>query len=64
MLFISTLINGKKIINEIILIGSWVPIWEAIELELLTDTYEKRKQKILKRLMKCEIEEVDINQKQ
>jgi len=57
MLFISTLINNNSIINEVILIGGWVPIWEAIELELLTDTHEKRKRRILKRLIKSDIQE-------
>lgn len=60
LLFISTLIDDTDILNEVILIGAWVPIWEAIELELLTDTKEKRKRKQLKKLLECNIEEVEL----
>lgn len=58
MLFISTLYDDSKIINEIILIGGWVPIWEAVELELLTDTSGRKRHKQLKKLLHCNIEEV------
>lgn len=58
LLFISTLIKDTEIFHEVILIGGWVPIWEAVELELLTDTKEKRKRRRLKKLMKAKIEEI------
>ncbi len=59
MLFISTVIRHNEILEEIILIGGWVPIWEAIELELLTDTKDRRTRRLLKRLLKSEITEVE-----
>lgn len=58
MLFVSTFIDDNNIFHEVILIGGWVPIWEAVELELLTDTKEKRRRKQLKKLMKSKINEV------
>lgn len=58
LLFISTLIKDTEVFHEAILIGAWVPIWEAVELELITDTKEKRKRIRLKKLMKAKIEEV------
>lgn len=59
MLFISTLIQNNEILEEIILIGGWVPIWEAIELELLTDTKDRRIRKLLKKLLKSEMIEME-----
>ena len=59
MLLISTFIKNMNILNEIVLIGAWVPIWEAIELELFTDTKEKRKRKQLKKILKGEIIEIE-----
>lgn len=58
ILFVSTFIDDKNIFHEVILIGGWVPIWEAVELELLTDTKEKKRRKQLKKLMKSKIIEV------
>ena len=56
-LFLSTLIQEDIIWKEVLLIGGWVPIWEAIELELFSDSEERRKRMILKNLLKTEIEE-------
>ena len=52
-LILSTLVN-VTIFKEIILIGAWVLIWEMIELELFSDTQEKKKRIILKNLRKKE----------
>ena len=49
-LFISNLI-GDSIFTELFLIVGWVPIWEAIELELFSDNEERRKRFILKKLL-------------
>lgn len=59
MLLISTLIGDMSILNEIVLIGAWVPIWEAVELELLTDTNEKKKRIQLKKVLTGEIIEIE-----
>ena len=34
--------------HEVILIGGWVPIWEAIDIELFRDTKERKKEKLKK----------------
>lgn len=54
-LLLSTLINEKYIFNELLLIVGWVPIWKVIEIELFNDSEERRKRKILKKLMRCTI---------
>ncbi len=41
--------------KEVFLILGWVPIWEGIDLELFNDVREKRKRKILLKLMQCDI---------
>ena len=55
-LILSTLVN-VTIFKEIILIGAWVLIWEMIELELFSDTQEKKKRIIIKKLLDSEFEE-------
>lgn len=54
-LFLSTIVKENIIWKEILLIGGWVPIWETIDLELFSDSQERRKRKILKKLLKSEI---------
>lgn len=54
-LFIATLLKDSIILNEIVVIGAWVLLWETINLELFSDTEERRKRKLLKRLLTCEI---------
>lgn len=56
-LFISTLIE-RTIFKEIVLIGGWVLIWEMIELEIFSDINDRKKRKILKKLLNCEIIEI------
>jgi len=58
ILLLSTLISDENIFHEVILIVGWVPIWEAVQLELLTDTKEKRKRRILKKIMKTNMQEI------
>lgn len=53
-IYISTLIN-VEILEEILLLGGWVPLWEAIELELFYETKEQSAIKLLKKLKDCEI---------
>lgn len=55
ILFGASFVNDESIWKEILLIGSWVLIWETIELELFSDAEERRKRKILKNLMNAEI---------
>ena len=55
-----SLFINVDVIEEIILIGGWVFTWSAIELEITVDFTEMRRRKIIKRLLKCNIEEKDL----
>jgi len=54
-LFLATLLKDNIILNEIIIIGAWVLIWESIDLELFSETKQRGRRKILKRILKSEI---------
>lgn len=56
LLYFST-IARVEIIKELLLVGGWVPLWEAIELELFSEAKEKADIALLKRLKECEIDE-------
>lgn len=53
-LFISTLLE-RTIFKEIVLIWGWVLIWEMIELEIFSDIRDRKKRKILKKLLNSEM---------
>lgn len=52
-----SLLIDYEIIEEVVLIGGWVFVWEAIELEITSDINEMRRRKILEKLLQCDIEE-------
>lgn len=54
-LFLATLLKDNIILNEIIIIGAWVLIWESIDLELFSETKQRGRRKILKRILRSEI---------
>ena len=56
-LTLSTLVDSESIWYELMIIGGWVPIWEMIEVELFPDVEERRKRKVIKKLLKSEIVE-------
>lgn len=56
-LFLATLLKDNIILNEIVVIGAWVLIWESIDLELFSDTKQRGRRKILKKILKSEIVE-------
>lgn len=60
LLSLSTLIKEGVIWKEILLISGWVPIWEMVELELLSDANGKGKRRIIKKLLKSEIVKKEI----
>ena len=62
-LALSTLIPHEGIWYELMIIGGWVPIWEMIEVELFPDVEERRKRKVIKKLLKSEIIEKTVNKK-
>ena len=55
-----TLFINIEVIDEIILIGGWVFIWSAIELEITADINEFRKRKIIKKLLNSTITEQEL----
>lgn len=58
ILFISTLIN-IAVLKEVILISGWMLIWTMLEIEISTDIKILRKRKVLKKLISCEMEEIE-----
>ena len=57
ILFISTLLE-KSILKEIIVIGGWVFIWEMVELEIITDINNRKRRKILRKILNSEFNEI------
>ena len=56
ILFLSTIIQGMFVFDEVFLIIGWVPIWEAVDIELFSDVKEKKKRKILKKILEGKFE--------
>lgn len=59
LLFLSTVIRGMFIFEEVFLIIGWVPIWEAVDIELFSDVKEKKKRNALKKLLESNLEIVN-----
>ncbi len=53
-LFLSTQFENEMV-KELLLIATWVPIWEMIDLEIFSDHDERKRRKVLKKLLKSEI---------
>ena len=49
-LVLSTIVK-VEILKEIILIGAWVFLWDMVELEIVDDMSNRKKKKILKKLL-------------
>ena len=59
-IFLSTLIPEGLIWREVLLIIGWVPIWEMIEVELFSDVVCRKRRKAVKKLLRSEFIEKDI----
>lgn len=57
IIFLSTLVNEESIWNEVLLIAGWVPIWDAVEVEILNDVESRKKRKVIKRLLESKFSE-------
>ena len=57
IIFLSTLIGGT-VFKEIVLIGGWVFIWAMVESEIFTDIKNKKKRKIIRKLLDSEFIEI------
>lgn len=55
-LFLSTFINEESIWKEFLVIAGWVPIWEMIDIALFKDIKNRRKKKIIERLVNSDFE--------
>ena len=53
IIFFSTLIK-IEVFREVVLICGWVLIWLMVELEIISDSQERRKRKKLKRIVNSE----------
>lgn len=60
MLVISIILKDKALLEELFLIGGWVLIWETVEIEFFGDAINRRKRKLLKRLINSQIIEKEI----
>lgn len=45
------------VIKEVVIIGAWVLLWDAVELEIVDDISNRKKKKIYKKLLKSEFVE-------
>ena len=64
LLFLSTKIPNNLLWKQVLIIISWVPIWEAVEIELFPDVVERKRRKYMKKLVSCKITEKVINKKE
>lgn len=53
-LLLSMVINESSVFKEIILIAGCVSLWKAIEIQLIYENRQKKRLKILKKLLSCE----------
>ena len=54
MLFFSRVINENLILDEILVIGGWVLIWEAISIEIFNNSENRKRRRIMKKLDEAE----------
>ncbi len=59
ILLFSYIFTDIEILREIIIIIGWVPIWEAVELELFNDSSESNKRRCIKKLLATEFNEIE-----
>lgn len=54
-IFLSTLIEKQMLFKELLLITGWVPIWELVKIELISDMEGRKRRIIIKKLLESEI---------
>ena len=57
ILFIWTLVKDV-VFSEVILIAGWVLVWATVELEIFSDVASRKKKRVIKKLLGCQIIEV------
>lgn len=63
LILLASVLIKNVILSEISLIGAWVLIWSMIEIEIFTDIKNKRKSKILKKIIESDIQELRNNER-
>lgn len=58
ILFISSVVDIGETFKQVIVIGGWVFVWAAVEVEIFNDVKQKRKVRILKKILDSEFIEV------
>ena len=54
-IFLSTLIEKQMLLKELLLITGWVPIWEMVKIELISDMEGRKRRVIIKKILESEI---------
>lgn len=56
VLLVASFVNDKSIWNEVLIIIGWVPIWKAVNLELINDFKYRQNKRVIKRVLKSKFE--------
>lgn len=62
-LILYAMLDNIEVFDQIILIGGWIFIGEAIEIELFSDQQIKRSKMILKKILKSDFMEINLKEK-
>ena len=55
-LLVASVIDGE-ILKEIVIIGAWVLLWDVVEMEVVDDINNRKKKRILKKILSSEFVE-------
>lgn len=55
-LIIASFVSGD-VLKEIIIIGAWVLLWDAVEMEIVDDINNRKKKRLLKKILSSEFVE-------
>lgn len=47
-----------EILKEVVIIGAWVLLWDAVEIEIIDDISNRKKKRILKKILSSEFVEI------
>lgn len=58
-LIVASMIEGN-VLKEIVIIGAWVLLWDAVEMEIVDDLSNRKRKKVLKKILSSEfVENID-----
>ena len=61
LIFLANNMDDINIWKQVLIIIGWVPIWEAVEMELFPDVIARKRRRYIKKLLECEMTERVIN---